>query len=65
MFTNVLDLNKKTAYHQVGDDKSKCKAIKFGNTPWGLKQKRKGPSKISEEIKNYLYNWIMHHPQVL
>ena len=41
MFTNVLEVNK-TAYRQVGASKSKRKAIKFGNTPWALKQKRKG-----------------------
>ena len=33
MFTNVLDVEKKTAYRRVGAVKSKCKAIKFGNTP--------------------------------
>ena len=32
MFTNVLDV-KKNAYRQVGADKSKRKAIKYGNTP--------------------------------
>ena len=41
MFTNVLEV-KKTAYRQVGFAISKCKAIKFGNTPWELKQNRKG-----------------------
>ena len=30
-----------------------------------MKQKRKGQSKISEDIKNYLYKWIIHHPQVV
>ena len=33
--------------------------------PLTLKQKRKGHSKISEEIKNSLYNWIIHNPQVV
>ena len=42
MLTNVLDVNKKTAYRQVGATKYKHKAIKYGNTPWTLKQKRKG-----------------------
>ena len=64
MFTNVLEV-KKNAYRRFGAAKSKHKAIKFGNTPWELKQKQKGHSKISEEIKKYLYNWIMHHPQVV
>ena len=56
---------KKTAYRQFGAAKSKRKAIKFGNTPWSLKQKRKWHSNIDEKIKKYLYNWIMHHPQVV
>ena len=30
-----------------------------------LQQKRKGDSKIDEQIKKYLYNWDMHHPQVV
>ena len=30
-----------------------------------MKQKRKGNSKIDEQIKKSLYNWIMHHPQVV
>ena len=64
MFTNILEV-KKTAYCQVGAAKYKRKAIKFGNTRWALKQKRKGNSKINEQIKKSLYNWIMHHPQVV
>ena len=64
MFTNVSDV-KKTAYRQVGADKSKRKAIKLENTPWSLKQNRKWHTKINEQIKKLLYNWIMHHPQVV
>ena len=30
-----------------------------------MKQKRKGDSKIDEDIKKSLYNWIMHYPQVV
>ena len=41
MFTNILDANKKTAYYLVEAAKSKHKAIKYVNTPWELKQKRK------------------------
>ena len=64
MFTNILDVNKKNAYRRVGATKSKRKAIKFGNTPWALKQNEKDTKNI-EEIKKYLYNWIIHHPQVV
>ena len=39
--------------------------IKYGNTPWALKQNRKEHSKISEEKSKYLYNLIIHHPQVV
>ena len=48
MFTNILEVNKKTACRRVGASKSKRKAIEFVNTPWALKQKRKGNSKIYE-----------------
>ena len=30
-----------------------------------MKKKRTGYSKINEQIKKYLYNWIIHHPQVV
>ena len=36
MFTNVLDMNKKTAYRQVGAAKYKRKSIKYENTPWAF-----------------------------
>ena len=65
MFTKALDVNKKTAYRRVGASKYKRKAIKYGNTPWSLKQKRKRQSKINEQIKKSLYNCIIHHPQVV
>ena len=65
MFTNKLDVNKKTAYRRVGAAKYKRKSIKYRNTPQAIKQKRKGHSKISEEIRKSLYNWIIHHTQVV
>ena len=39
MFTNILYVNKKTAYRRIGAAKSKRKAIKYGNTPWAFKKK--------------------------
>ena len=41
MFTNVLDVSKKTAFCRVGAVKYKRKAIEYGNTPWALKQTQK------------------------
>ena len=40
--TKILDVKKKTDACRVGAAKSKRKAIKYGNTSWALKQKRKG-----------------------
>ena len=31
----------------------------------GIETKRKGNSNINEQIKMSLYNWIMHHTQVV
>ena len=45
LFTNILDANKKTANRRVEDSKYKHKAVKYGTTPWALKQNRKGNSK--------------------
>ena len=30
-----------------------------------IEKKRKGNSKINDQIKKYLYNWVMHHSQVV
>ena len=49
---------KKTSDRRVGATKSKRKGIKFGNTPWSLKKKGEGNSKIDEQINKSLYNWI-------
>ena len=58
-------MKKKTATRQFEADKSKSKTVKYGTTPCLLKQKRKVNSKIDEQIKKSLYNWIMHPPQVV
>ena len=65
LFTNILDVKKKTATRQVGAAKSKRKAVKCGNIPWVFKQTRKGHSKINDQINKSLYYWIMHHPQAV
>ena len=56
---------KKTATRRVGAAKSKCKVIKYGTTPWALKKNVKWNSKTGEQLKKSLYNWIIHHPQVV
>ena len=39
LFTNILDMKKKTATRRFGAAKFKCKAIKYGTIPWALKKK--------------------------
>ena len=65
LFTEVLDTKKKTAVHQVGDTKSKRKAIKAGSMLWSSIPNRKGNTKRNEKVEKYLYNWILQHPQVV
>ena len=65
LFTNILDAKKEAATRQFGAAKYKRKEIKYGTTPWSLKQKRKWNSKINDQINKSLYNWIMNHPQVV
>ena len=39
--------------------------MKVGNSLWTKKSKRKGHSKINEQIKRNLYTWITRHPKVV
>ena len=65
LFNNILDMKKKTYTRRSGAPKSKHKEINPGTKPWALKPKQNVNSKINYQIKKYLYNWIMHHPQVV
>ena len=65
LFTNIIYVKNKTDTRQVGASKSKREAIKYGNTPWVLKQNIKDNSRINDQINKSLYNWIIHHPQVV
>ena len=65
LFTNILDVKKESAYRWVGAAKYECKEIKYGTTPWSLKQNQKGNSKIDDQVKKSHYNYIMRNPQVV
>ena len=62
LFTNILDVKPKTEKRRFVAAKSRCKAMKVGNSLWTKKTKRKGNSKINEQIKRNFYTWITHHP---
>ena len=57
--------NKKTAVLRIGDAKTKSKAIQKGGTLWYRIHKRRGHTKIIKIVKNALYNWVLHYPQVV
>ena len=59
-----MDVKPKTAKRRYVDAKSRRKAMKVGNSLW-TKKKRKGHSKINEQIKSNLYTWITRHPEVV
>ena len=45
--------------------KSKLRTIKVGHIQWTNKIKRKGHSKINDQIKRNLYEWMTRHHQVV
>ena len=45
LFTNILDVKKKTATCQVGASKYNRKSIKYGTTTWALEKTEKGIQK--------------------
>ena len=65
LFTNVLDVKPTTAKRRFVAAKLKRKSMKVCNSLWTKKTKRKGHSKITEQIKRNLYTWITRHPQVV
>ena len=65
LFTNILAVQPKIAKHCFVAAKSRRKSMKVCNSLWTKKIKRKGHSKITEQIKRNLYTWITRHPQVV
>ena len=64
LFTNILDVQPKTAKRRFVATKSRRKYMKVCNSLFN-KKKRKGHSKINEQIKRNLYTWITRHPHVV
>ena len=65
LFTNILDVKPKTAKRRIVAAKSKLRAMKVGTSQWTKKIKRKGNSKINEQIKRNMYAWITRHRKVV
>ena len=65
IFTEVWGVKKKTAVLRVGAVKSKRKSIRELSMLFSTITNRRGHIKINKQVKKYLYNWIIQHPQVL
>ena len=65
LFTNIFIVKNKTEKRRIEAAKYKCRAMKMGNSLWTKKKKRRGHSKINEQIKRNLYSCIICHPQVV
>ena len=55
LFTNILDVKKKTEKYCIGAAKSKRRAMKASNSLRNKKTKVKGNSKINDKIKRNIY----------
>ena len=60
-----MDVQPKTEKRPFVAAKSKRKSVKVCNSLWTKKTKRKGHSKINEQIKRNIYTLITRHPQVV
>ena len=65
LFTELFYVKNKTSILRVGADKSKRKAIRSGIMFWQSITNRRGHTKISEQIKKSLYNFILQNPEVV
>ena len=65
LFKNILDVPPKAAKRRFVAAKYRRKSMKVCNSLWKNQKKRKGHSKINEQIKRNLYIWITRNPQVV
>ena len=64
-FHQHIYVKNKIEKRRIGAAKSRRKAMKVVTSLWTKKTKRKGHSKINDQIKRNLCVWITRHPQVV
>ena len=64
-FTLTLDVKRNTFVSEFGAAKAKHKAIRKNNLLWSDIIKRRSHTKINQIFREALYDWILHHPQVV
>ena len=63
--SEILDVKHNTAIFRLGAAKEKHRFIRTGNVLWSNISKCSGHKKINQKVVEALYNWILHHPQVM
>ena len=64
-FLETLEVKPKTDVRIFCAAKSAHKATRQGSILWSNIPKRRGYSKINQQVKEELFNWILQHPQVV
>ena len=64
-YSKKLDVKHKTDVRRIGKAKTKHKATKADNVLWSNIAKPRGHKKINQKVREYLYRWVIHHPQVV
>ena len=64
-FLETLYVKHNTAVHRLGESKAKRKETKTDKMLWSNIANHCGYTKINQKFRKSLYNWILHHPQVV
>ena len=59
-----MNVKQNTFVHRFGAAK-KFKAIRTCNELWYSITNQRGNKKINAKVTKYLYDWFLHHPQVV
>ena len=64
-FSESLDAKHKTADRGLGAANTKRESIRTGNILWSNISNQRSHTKTNQKVKEYFYNFIIHHPQVV
>ena len=64
-FSDTLDVKHNTAVSRLCTAKEKYKVIRTGDVLWTNISKHRGHTKINQKVREAVYNWILHHPQIV
>ena len=64
-FLYTLEVKPKTSIRRFFANESKHKAIRADSMLWSSIPKQRSHTKINQQVKKTIYNWILQHPQVV